>query len=220
VLSFRFARAAPTTTVAGVEDRRKEAADLQSQATTLDDQVKAADGWAAAFEAEVARRREAIKAMGFDSLYEAARLQTSEAPPVDSPLLLKTGEHAYVSVPATLARMLTRTHFVGGSSGFSFPIGHTGIRYRIGSFRGQPVHQESLAKIDTGTLVVTNQRVAYVGRTKSTSVPLSKVMHVEVFIDGLSIAREGKENPDLFLLSDPKHVVFLMNWCLAPHSTS
>ena len=217
---IQIAKAAPPVTVAEADEQRKAAADLEAQAASLEGQTEAAQGWAGACDDEVGRREDAIKAMGFDSLYEAAELQTSGVRPVDSPLVLKKGELAYLSVSATLARMVTRTHYVGGSTGFSFPIGHTGIRYRVGSFRGQPIHQDSLSKIDTGTLVVTNQRLAYVGRTKSTSMPLSKVMHVEVFNDGLSIAREGKENPDFFLTSNPKHVVFLLNWSLSHQAGS
>jgi hypothetical protein len=76
---------------------------------------------------------------------------------------------------------------------FSFPIGHTGTRYRVGAFYDEPVRRQSLARLDSGSFVLTKQRVAYVGRTKSTSVALSKVLHVEVFNDGLSIAREGKD---------------------------
>jgi len=158
--------------------------------------------------------------MGFDSLYEAAVLQTMGAQVVDSPLVLNNGEQAYLSAPATLARMTTRTHFVGGSSGFSFPIGHTGIRYRVGSFSGEPVHPQSLTKLNAGTLVFTNQRVAYVGQTKSTSVVLNKLLHVEVYNDGISIAREGRENPDFYLVSNPKHVLFLLNWILARRAGS
>jgi len=213
-LLITTARAAPANIVPAADDLRKSATDLEAQAVALESQIQSAGAWASACDQEAGRRNEAIKAMGFDSLYEAAVLQTSGPQPVDSPLVLKSGEQAYISVPATLARMVTRTHYVGGSSGFSFPIGHTGIRYRVGAFRGEPVHQQSMTKLDTGTFVVTNQRVAYVGRTKSTSIPVGKVMHVEVYNDGLSIAREGKENPDFYLMSNPKHAVFLLNWVL------
>lgn len=218
-LLIPLARSAPSVAVPQADTDRKAAADLEAQAAALETEIKNADGWTSACEAEVARRKEAIKTMGFDSLYEAAQLRQSGAPAVESPLVLKAGERAYLSVPATLARMVSRTHYVGGSSGFSFPIGHTGIRYRVGSFRGQPVHQESLTKLDSGTFVATNQRVAYVGRTKSVAFPLSKVLHVEVYNDAISIAREGKENPDFFLLANPKHAVFLLNWCLSEHGS-
>ena len=213
-----IARSAPPTAVAQAEAERSAAADLESKATALETQIQAADSWASSCEGEVARRKEAIKAMGFDSLYETAVLQTSGAQTVESPLVMKAGERAYLAVSTTLARMVSRTHYVGGSSGFSFPIGHTGIRYRVGSFRGQPVHQQSLTKLDTGTFVLTNQRIAYVGRTKSTSVPLSKVMHVEVYNDAISIAREGRENPDFYLMGEPKRAVFLINWVLSTHA--
>lgn len=214
-LLIPIARSAPAATVAEADDQRKAAADLESQASALDAQAKAAGGWASTIDGEVGRRAEAIKAMGFDSLFEAAALQTSGAPSIDSPLVLKKGEQAYLSTAATLARMTTKTQYVGRSSGFSFPIGHTGIRYRVGGFKGEPVHQQSLTKLDAGTFVLTNQRVAYVGRTKSTNTPLNKVMHVEVYDDAISVAREGRENPDFYLMESPKHAVFLMNWILS-----
>jgi len=214
-LLIPFARSAPQTTIAEAEDERKAAGDLESQAAALDSQIRSAEAWTSAIDGEVERRHEAIKAMGFDSLYEAAMLQTSGAPSVDSPLVLKKNETAYLSVPATLARMTTKTHYMGRSSGFSFPIGHTGIRYRVGGFKGEPVHQQSLTKLDSGTFVLTNQRVAYVGHTKSTSNPLTKVMHVEVYDDAISVAREGREDPDFYLMGNPKFAVFVMNWALS-----
>jgi hypothetical protein len=219
-LLISIGRSAPQATIDEADGIRRAAADLETQASGLDAQIQSADGWAAACEGEVSRRQEAIKAIGFDSLYEVAVLKTSGPAPVDSPLVLKNAERAYLSVPATLARMVTRTHYVGGSRGFSFPIGHTGIRYRVGSYSGHPVHQQSLTKLDSGSFVVTNQRVAYVGATKSTSTTLSKVIHVEVFNDGLSIAREGKENPDFYLMPNPKRAVFMLNWLLDRQSQS
>ena len=214
-LLVSIARSAPSTTFPEADRQRKDAFDLETQADQVDAQIESSQAAAKACDDEVVHRHEAIKAMGFDSLYEAARLKTSGAQPVDSPLILKAGEHAYLSVPATLARMTTRTHYAGRSSGFSFPIGHTGIRYRVGSFRGEPVQQQSLTKLDSGTFVLTYKRLAYVGRTKSTSVALDNVMHFEIYNDALSVAREGKENPDFYLMSNPKYAAFLLNWVVA-----
>ena len=45
-------------------------------------------------------------------------------------------------------------------------------------------------------------------------------MHVEVYDDGLSIAREGKENPDWYLMPNPKRAVFLLNWLLSKHASA
>ena len=214
-LFVQIGRTAPSTSVAEAESERKSASDLGARAAGLEAQIQAAQARDSNRDGEIARRKSAVKEMGFDALYEAAVLKTSGARPVEAPLVLKRGEQAYLSVAATLARMVSRTHYVGGSSGFSFPIGHTGIRYRVGSYRGHPVSQESLTRLDSGDFVVTNQRLAYVGRTKSVSVPLEKVLHVEVYNDAISIAREGKENPDFYLMASPKHAVFLINWVLS-----
>ena len=79
---------------------------------------------------------------------DAAVLDANGRTTIETPLILKRDEQAYFSTPARLARQKTRTRIVGGSQGFSFPIGHTGIRYRIGSFRGEPVRQEYLMNLN------------------------------------------------------------------------
>jgi hypothetical protein len=42
-------------------------------------------------------------------------------------------------------------------------------------------------------------------------------MDVEVYNDGLSFAREGKEDPDWYLMPNPEHAVFLLNRLLSKH---
>lgn len=211
-LLIQIGRDADVSTVANAGAEKAAAAALDAHADAIDAQIQQTRSSVASMDEEVKRRQEAVRAMGFDSLYEAAVLKTSGPIPVQSPLLIKTGEIAILSVPATLSRMLTTTHYVGGSSGFSFPIGHTGIRYRVGTFRGQPVQQQALAKLDDGTFVVTNQRIAFVGRTKSASIPLSKLLHLELYTNALAIFQEGKENPDFILMGQPGRALFLINW--------
>ena len=133
---------------------------------------------------------------------------------MESPLILKKGEQACLAAPATLARQQTRRQWVGASQGFSFPIGHTGIRYRVGSFRGHPVEQQLLGKLDSGTLVLSNQRLAFIGSTKSTSVAFAKLLHVECYSDALAVFEEGRENPDYYYVDQPKYVLFFINWFL------
>jgi len=217
-LLIEIAKAMPQSTLPEADAEIRAGTELRGQATNLDQQVEATKSSVAALTEEVNRRQESIQAMGFDALYEAALLQTSGARPVDSPLMLKPGETAYLGVPATLARMVTRTHYVGGSSGFSFPIGHTGIRYRVGTFRGQPVQQQTLSQLDSGTFVLTNQRVAFIGRTKSTSIALGKILHVEVYTDAVAVFQERRENPDFYLMSQPGRAVFLLNWVVGRES--
>src|SRR5487761_38584 len=97
-LLVSIARSAPSGTFPEADQQRKAAFDLETQADQVDAQIVSAQASAKACDDEVVHRQEAIKAMGFDSLYEAARLKISGAQPVDSPLILKAGEQAYLSV--------------------------------------------------------------------------------------------------------------------------
>ena len=51
------------------------------------------------------------------------------------------------------------------------PIGHTGIRYRVGSYHGHPVQQQFLGTLDSGSLIITDERMAFIGTTKASVLP-------------------------------------------------
>jgi hypothetical protein len=76
------------------------------------------------------------------------------------------------------------------------------------------VEQQLLTKLAAGTLVVSNQRVAFIGSTKSTSVGFAKLLHVECYSDALAIFQEGREKPDFYYVDKPKYVLFFINWLL------
>jgi hypothetical protein len=210
----QIGREAPDVTVAEADLIRVEAMSADDQAAHLESQAESVAAVAALAQEEIQRRTDAEHEMGFDAPFLAATLRTNGPPAIESPLVLKKGEQACLAVTATLARQQTHRQWVGGSQGFSFPIGHTGIRYRVGSYRGHPVEQQLLGKLDSGTLVVTNQRVAFIGATKSTSVALAKVLHVECYSDALAIFQEGRENPNYYYIDQPRYVLFFINWFL------
>jgi hypothetical protein len=209
-----FAEKAPETTVPEADALRGEANRLLMEGKSLIDQQHAKSEETKTLLAEVQRRQAAMKEMGFDSLYAAGWLQTYGPAAIDSPLALRPKEQAYVSVAAVLARQTTRTRFVGGSQGFSFPIGHTGIRYRVGSFHGHPVQTSSISDIDEGTLVLSSLRIAFIGRLKSVVTPLAKVVHVEAYTDALAVFQEGRENPNFYKLAAPQYFLLYLNWVL------
>jgi len=213
-----IAQTAPSTSLSDAEQLREEAKSLQKQAADFTSSADQRSALLAAREAEIKRRQEAAKQLGFDSLYTAAMLQAHGPTSVESPLILKRGEQAYLTVSASLARRKTKVSFQGGSQGISFPIGHTGIRYRVGTFRGHPVSQDYIANIDSGTLVLSNQRVAFIGRQKSLAIPLDKILHVESYTDSLAIFKEGRENADFFLFAKPQEFLMYLNFLVSPHA--
>jgi hypothetical protein len=194
---------------------RAQAVAAEAEAAGLTSEAADAANAARALSDEINRRADSEHELGFDALYLAAYFKTHGPTKVESPLILKKGEQAYMSVPATLARQQTRRQWVGGSQGFSVPIGHTGIRYRVGSFHGHPIEQQSLGKLDTGTLVVTNQRIAFIGKVKSTSTVLAKLLHLECYSDAVAVFKEGRESPDFYLTGQPKYALFMINWSLS-----
>ena len=201
-------------TVPDADSLRTQALAAAVQAQQIESQAAEVTASVTSAQEEVQRRSDAEREMGFDAPYLAASLHTNGPQPIESPLILKKSEQACLAVPATLARQQTHRQWVGGSQGFSFPIGHTGIRYRVGSFRGHPVEQQLLGRLDSGTLVVTNQRLAFIGSVKSTSVIFAKLLHVECYSDALAVFQESRENPDYYYVEQPKYVLFFVNWFL------
>jgi hypothetical protein len=213
-LLVQIGQQAPEVTVPEADSVREQALAADRQAQERESRATEIAAATNSAKDEESRRSEAEREMGFDAPYLAATLQTYGPQPIQSPLILRRGEQAFMSVPATLARQQTRRQYVGGSQGFSFPIGHTGIRYRVGSFRGHAVEEQFLNRLGAGTLVLTNQRLAFIGSTKSTSAPLAKLLHVECYSDALAIFQEGRENADYFYVEKPKYVLFFVNWFL------
>jgi len=209
-----FVSQVPAQTIPEADALLAEAQLQLARAKSLIDEQHAKIDAGKAIADEIQRRQAAMKVMGFDSLYTAAWLQTHGPAPVNSPLTLKPKELAYVSVPAVLARLTTRTRYAGGSQGFSFPIGHTGIRYRVGSFSGHPIQSSSITDVDQGTLVLTNMRIAFIGKLKSVVAQLPKLVHVELYNDALSVFQEGRENPNFYKISSPQYFLFYVNWIL------
>ena len=213
-LLLQIGRSAPNGTLPDADSLLSQAIAADTQAQQIESQAAEKSAAGRLVKEELTQRREAEQEMGFDAPYLAASLQARGPAPIQSPLILKRGEMAALAVAATLARQTTRRQWVGGSQGFSFPIGHTGIRYRVGSFRGHPVEEQLLTRLDNGTLVVTNQRLAFIGSTKSTSAPFAKLLHVECYSDALAIFLEGREKPDYYYVEQPKYVLFFINWFL------
>jgi hypothetical protein len=213
-LLSQIARENPQAALPEIDSTRGQAIAAEAQAQELEDRAASMGKSASTTTDELKRRTSALLEMGFDAPYLGAYLKTYGPAGVESPLILKRGEKAAMVVPATFARQQTRRQWVGGSQGFSFPIGHTGIRYRVGSFHGHPIEQQSLGHLDTGKLVVTNQRIAFIGQVKSTSIPFAKLLHVECYSDAVAVFLEGRENPDFYLTGQPKYVLFMINWFL------
>lgn len=106
--------------------------------------------------------------------------------PSDPPagMLLKRGETPYVVVPASLyEERVVRTRFKGGSRGVSVRIAK-GVSYRVGASRGTAVSEREAVAVSGGELVMTNQRIVFLGDRKGFEIPYAKLTHLQAFADG------------------------------------
>ena len=203
----------PSTGIPGADQLLQHAADLGSQASGIATEKESVSQELGNLGSEIARRKDVIKELGFDALGMQADLDLNGIRPITTSLVLKAKELAALEVPATLCRWATRTEYVGGSHGVSIPLGH-GLRYRVSSFRGHPVQSQSLSHVDTGQLVVTNQRLVFMGSKKDVSTPIAKVIHLEPYSDAVGIGREGKEARDVYLLQQPARLLLYVHWII------
>jgi hypothetical protein len=132
-----------------------------------------------------------------------------QLPEVSAPhILVKMGEIVHYECPASLMKEVAVRQWQGGYSGFSFPIGKTGIRYRVGASKGHSVEVGTTLNVaDSGTLSATNKRVVYAGSRKTLDMPYSKLVNLSVFHDGLQFHLSNRVNAPLFQIPRGSEVV-------------
>jgi hypothetical protein len=126
-------------------------------------------------------------------------------PVVHSSRLIQTkGEVVHLELDATLLKDVTVRQSHGGYSGFSFPIGKTGIRYRVGGYRGQSVEVGTKrVPADTGVLVISSQRAVFLGRKKTIELPLAKLVNLTLFSDGVQFHQSNRQTAPVFVVAAP-----------------
>ena len=108
-------------------------------------------------------------------------------------LLLAAGESVYLTVSGTALVEDRRGpgHYAGGSQGLSIPVGSLGgrtIRYRVGASRGHYVQgTPTPTAIDTGTTVVTDQRVVFRGDHQTRECPFARLLGYDHHEDGSTV---------------------------------
>lgn len=130
-------------------------------------------------------------------------------PEVASPhLLAKKGEIVHLEWPAALMKEVAIREYQGGYSGFSFPVGKTGIRYKVGGSRGHSVQVGTKLDVaDTGTLAITNKRAVYMGTRKTVDMPYAKLDNITVYTDGVQFHVSGRVNAPLFTMKTGSDMV-------------
>lgn len=128
-----------------------------------------------------------------DDAAEGDILFTPSLRATDPPIVLQRDEIAFVSWGGwTYSEIASRT--IRTSLPVSMRVAR-GMRVFIPSSSRT---EAFLKPLDIGTFVLTNKRYAFIGHNKSVSAKLDKVLAVETYLDGFSIARSGKQKIEFF----------------------
>ena len=120
-------------------------------------------------------------------------------------IILHKGETAFLEERSNLLEPHSVRVYNAGAQGMSVPIpGLKGVRYRVGGLKGSSESHEELKQIDSGTLLLTNKRIIFVGDKRSKTIKLEKIIQVEPYKDAVRVAFEGRKKPLYFTVSDGK----------------
>jgi hypothetical protein len=131
-----------------------------------------------------------------------ARANDNRLPELESvsAILLRPGEigHFVVS-PTALTKTTVIRERVGSSSGVSVRL-MRGVRFRVGQSRGHTVEVGEARDIgDIGTLVVTSERVVYLGGKGTIDLPLRRLVAINVDGPWLQIHASNRKPLEFFV---------------------
>jgi hypothetical protein len=77
-----------------------------------------------------------------------------------------------------------------------------GLSFGVGQSRGVSESHDEMRSVDVGTLLLTNERLVFIGSQRTSSIALEKVIDIEALSDGPVVHREGKGKIEAYQLSD------------------
>jgi uncharacterized Zn finger protein (UPF0148 family) len=123
------------------------------------------------------------------------------APNSNCPINLHQGERGVVTIESAglVEQRRGQGTYVGASQGVSIPIGKIGnrpIRYRVGASRGHYVQGALEPTVtDKGSLVITNQRIVYLGVNKTIECAFAKLIAINHSNGLFSISVSNRQKP-------------------------
>ena len=102
-------------------------------------------------------------------------------------LLLKSGEGVLLNTNGvTLSQQSTKTSYYHG--GVSVKVSK---HVRVGGGKSTPVKENYEKVLDTGSLCLTNSRLIFIGRDKTATIELNKIVNLEFYSNALYVTKDG-----------------------------
>lgn len=121
-------------------------------------------------------------------------IENEALPTIDPDIFLQKGEKCYFISPSTYYeyKKVTKSIKYAGPH-FRFRI-TKGFYYRAGNVSFQRKTEDTLSKIDTGKLYITDKKIIFIGNLKTINVRLNKIIDMELFSDGIKIIKDTGNN--------------------------
>ncbi|WP_295619996.1 zinc ribbon domain-containing protein [uncultured Methanobrevibacter sp.] len=127
---------------------------------------------------------------------------------VNSPTDLRDNEVAYVSLPNI--KLCEAEMPKNAIYETSFKLSK-GVTLKSGVGKTASASPKNLMEIDSGTFIITNRRVIFVGGNSTTSIDLIKILSINVFKDGISIISENNKDVIYFSGTDRHTLSFAID---------
>ncbi|MGD0650576.1 MAG: hypothetical protein ABSA97_05475 [Verrucomicrobiia bacterium] len=128
--------------------------------------------------------------------------------PVESNVLLKSGETAFYSSPSALYETRAVRHYQSGFTGFRVAKG-----VYVGGSRGRSVSSQEWSEIGNGWLTITNKRLIFDGGGASRNIALGKIVSIKSSLKGLEVSIEGRSKSVGFEAANGMITAAILNIC-------
>ena len=136
-----------------------------------------------------------------DHLRHVAWICEGNLPEIETTVRLRKGEVAYYEGFTIWQHLKTRKQRVAGSRGQSVRVAK-GFSFKVGATPGYTKEWEEFQTVDEGRVIVTSQRLLFVGAKKNLNIKHEKILDLEYFSDAVKVYR-GTVNPTYFFMDDP-----------------
>lgn len=119
-------------------------------------------------------------------------------PQVSSSLFLASGEYAFLQEKTNLKETRAIRTSSGGFGGFRVAKGIT-----VGGWSGSSESHREWRLLDSGELVLTNKKIVFRGGKENRTIPIDKVIGLEVYANGMEVAVEGRTKSIAFSVKNP-----------------
>jgi len=146
------------------------------------------------------------------SLLEKYRLfwliENGNIPEINANIKIQKNEKCYFTCEVNwyeLRRVTKRIRYAGPTMRIKIV---KGVYWRMGDLAIQPVSEDILTPIDTGTIYLTNKRLIFMGSRKNSTIRLNKIIDFTAYKNGVEIQKETGKSP--FLQMDESVDIFAM----------